>query len=167
MITSAVSSSEASAVPSNSNALSSSDVSTTQTRRHRIKKPSTITAPVQISTMDVITTEVVYTTITSCPVTTKTHTKNGQTSIEIITSVSTFLTTDTVTVCDKCTATTPSFTPAASTPAAAATTATNIAVNTPSRSGSNAAASMAISSPAPTTMVTSKASTAAPLPTTH
>ncbi|KAF6220017.1 hypothetical protein HO133_003842 [Letharia lupina] len=108
--------------------------------------------------MDVITSEVVYTTVTSCPVASTTHTEGGSTSIEVVTSVSTFLTTDTVTICTRCTATTPSFTPASSTPAAATTTATGSAVNTPSNSGSSAAASTqssAVSSPAPTTMLSS------------
>ncbi|KAF6226112.1 hypothetical protein HO133_008978 [Letharia lupina] len=85
----------------------------TMTKNRQSKTPVVLT-----STTDVITTEIVYTTVTSCPVSTTTHHNGGSTSVETITSTSTFLTTDTVTTCGKCTVTTPIFSP----PAPASTT---------------------------------------------
>ncbi len=49
------------------------------------------------------TTEIVYTTITSCPVT-STKTYGHTTSVEVTTSISTVVVTSTKTICTKCVA---------------------------------------------------------------
>ena len=56
-----------------------------------------------ISTVAAVTTEIIYTTLTSCPVT-STQIANGTTAVVKTTSVSTILSTSTSTVCTKCVA---------------------------------------------------------------
>ena len=55
------------------------------------------------STVSIVTTEIVYTTVTSCPIT-KTHGSGEGASLEIITAVSTVVVTSTKTICTKCVA---------------------------------------------------------------
>ncbi|KAL9127959.1 MAG: hypothetical protein Q9217_003272 [Psora testacea] len=65
--------------------------------------PQTSSVPIVQSTVPVVTSEIVYTTVTSCSQTT-THTNGGSTSVEIIPTVSTVVVTSIKTICTKCVA---------------------------------------------------------------
>ena len=72
------------------------------------------------SIVPVLTTEIVYTTVTSCPVT-KTHGSGEGASLEISTAVSTVVITSTKTICTKCVAPPETGAPASMTPVQGAT----------------------------------------------
>ncbi|KAG8525882.1 uncharacterized protein KY384_000642 [Bacidia gigantensis] len=65
------------------------------------QSPQTPTVPVSQSTVPVVTTEIVYTTVTSCSET-KTISSAGSTIVKVIPTISTVVVTSTKTVCTKC-----------------------------------------------------------------
>ncbi|KAI4199165.1 MAG: hypothetical protein LQ350_004795 [Teloschistes chrysophthalmus] len=62
---------------------------------------SSVPAPIPTTTQAIVTTNIVYTTLTTCPVT-NTVTSGTSTSIQILTTVSTITSTSTSTICTQC-----------------------------------------------------------------
>ncbi|KAL8665113.1 MAG: hypothetical protein Q9202_002513 [Teloschistes flavicans] len=75
---------------------------------------SSVPAPIPTTTQAVVTTDIIYTTLTTCPVT-NTVISGTSTSIQISTSVSTITSTSTSTICTQCIPPPPATTPVSST----------------------------------------------------
>ncbi|KAI4253751.1 MAG: hypothetical protein LQ352_003498 [Teloschistes flavicans] len=111
---------------------------------------SSVPAPIPTTTQAVVTTDIIYTTLTTCPVT-NTVISGTSTSIQISTSVSTITSTSTSTICTQCIPPPPATTPVSSTSISASTPPPSGVPppDTPVPSGSGISPVVPPSSPAP------------------